>query len=122
MPIEDLLADFGDALRTKRIGSTRPAERGLGLLVRLKQRLLGPFRRRRRVRVDTVQAIEHNPGTLRGGNHCFFYVLDRLAHNCFRLLTSGLILASITTGTTRPRLLTHLPRCYLNLCYWTLWG
>jgi hypothetical protein len=48
LAVENLLADLGDAARAQGIGLARPAQRGLGLLVRLEQRLFGPLRDKRR--------------------------------------------------------------------------
>jgi hypothetical protein len=83
VPIQNLLPDFRHALGAKRIRCTRPAERGLGLFVRFEQRLVRPLGSRRRVGVDAVQAIEHNPGALGGGDNGFLDVLNRLAHDNF---------------------------------------
>src|SRR5262249_22829356 len=41
-----------------RIGLTRPAQRGLGLFPRLQQRLIGPLRRDRRIRVALVEVLD----------------------------------------------------------------
>ena len=41
--VENLLANFGDALGAQRVGRARPAQRRLRLLVRLEERLVGPL-------------------------------------------------------------------------------
>ena len=43
LAVENLLADFGHALRAQRIGGARPAQRRLGLFVGLEQRLVRPL-------------------------------------------------------------------------------
>src|SRR5258708_6781933 len=86
MTVQNLLPDFGYALWAERIGGAGPTERRLGLFVRLEQRLVGPLRRGRRVWLDAVEAIKHNPSTLGGGDCDFLYVLNRLAHFGLRLL------------------------------------
>ena len=86
MAVENLLTDFRNTLRAERIGRAGPAERWLGLLVRLEQRLFGPLRSGRRIRLDPVETLEEKPCSLRGGNGGCFYVLDRLVHFSFRLL------------------------------------
>ncbi len=78
--VEDLLADFRHALGAQRVGGTRPAERRLGLFVGLQQRLVRPFRRRRGVLLDLVQAIEHHPRAFGGDGDCLLYVLHWLMH------------------------------------------
>jgi hypothetical protein len=87
--VENLLADFRHTLRAQRIGGARPAERWLGFFVGLEQRLVGPLGRGRRIGLDAIQAVEHNPSAFGGDGDCFFYVLDRLAHVSFWLLESG---------------------------------
>ena len=52
LAIDDRFARFFHAVRAERVGRARPAERRLGFLPGLEQRLIGPFRRERRVRVD----------------------------------------------------------------------
>ena len=64
---EDRLARLFHAAGAQRIGLPRKAQRGLGLLPRLQQRLFGPFRRERRVRIELVeklQRVESHPGGL----------------------------------------------------------
>src|SRR5215204_4967459 len=45
LAVEDLLADFGDALRAQGVGVAGPAEGRFGLLPRLQERLVRPLRR-----------------------------------------------------------------------------
>src|SRR5262249_11499192 len=59
-----LLARLADAGRAKRVGLARPAERRLGLLVRLEERLVRPLGNERGTLVDLVQAAEHVPRTV----------------------------------------------------------
>src|SRR5258708_5258262 len=80
MAVENLLANLRDTLGAKRICRARPSQWRLRLLVGLEQRLVGPLRRWRRVGLDAIQAVEHNPGSPGGNGDCFFHVLDRLAH------------------------------------------
>src|SRR5579862_6297570 len=89
VPIENLLPDFRHALRAQRIGRTRPTQRWLRLLVRLEQRFFRPLRRGRRIRLDAIQTLEYGPCPLSGDDDCFFYVLDRLAHDSSQLLSSS---------------------------------
>ena len=81
LAVEDLLADFGNALGAERIGRARPAQRRLRLLVRLQQRLVGPLRRKRRIGVDAVELVENGPCAFGGNGDCFLNVLDRLMHS-----------------------------------------
>src|SRR6266496_1510753 len=83
MAVENLLTDFGHALRAKRVGRARPAEWRLRLLVGLKQRLVRPLGRRRGIRLDPVQAIKYCPNTFGSHRDCFLYVLNWLVHECF---------------------------------------
>ncbi len=84
----DLLAGLGDAARAQRVGLARPAQRGLGLLIRLQQRLFGPTGNERRVLLDLIGFIENGPGGLGRVGQGFFHVLDRLVHS-FELLFVG---------------------------------
>ena len=59
LAVENLLADFGHALGAERVGRARPAERRLRLLVGLEQRLVGPLRSRRRIRLHAVETLEN---------------------------------------------------------------
>src|SRR5580700_6051184 len=86
VPVENLLPNLRHALRAQRIGRPRPAQRRLRLFVRLEQRFFRPLRRRRRIRLDAIQALEYRPCPLGGDDNCFLYVLDRLAHDSFWLL------------------------------------
>jgi hypothetical protein len=78
--VDDLLADFGDALRAKRVGGARPAERGAGLLVRFEQGLIGPVRGEGRVRLDAVKGLEEVPGGVSGEGKALLEVFNRLMH------------------------------------------
>jgi len=84
--IQNLLTDFGNALGAKGIGTARPAERWLGLLVRLEQRLVGPLGGWRRIGIDAVDPLKHSPRSLSGGDCNLLNVLNRLAHDSFWLL------------------------------------
>ena len=55
LAIENLLTDFRHTLRTERVRGARPAERRLRFFVGLEQRLVGPLRRGRRIRLDAVK-------------------------------------------------------------------
>ena len=61
MAVENLLANFGHALRAERVGRARPAQRRLRLFPGLEQRLIGPLRGRRRIGSNAVQAFENWP-------------------------------------------------------------
>ena len=62
LAVEDLLARLAHAGRAERVGLARPAERRLGLLLRLQQRLVGPVRRERGVLAGSrLTAREHLP-------------------------------------------------------------
>ena len=64
--LDDPLARFADALRAERIGFARPAQRGLGLLMRLQERLVGPLGNERAalaVLVEELDAIKHDAGS-----------------------------------------------------------
>ena len=74
-----------DARRAERVGLARPAERRLGLLVGLQQRLVRPLRRERRALLDLVQPVEHHPGAVGGDRQPLLDVLDGRVHAC-RLL------------------------------------
>jgi hypothetical protein len=64
--VDDLLANFRDALGAKGICGTRPAERGLGLLIRFKQRFVGPPGSERRILLDVVPGEFVNEADLVG--------------------------------------------------------
>src|SRR5258708_34109886 len=55
-----------DALRTEGIGFARPAQLGFLFLPALQQRLVGPLRGERRVRVDRVRRDVKKPGRVGG--------------------------------------------------------
>ena len=80
LAVENLLANFRNALGAKRVGGARPAERRLGLLIRLEQRLVRPLGRKRRIGIDTVQFVENGPCALGGNSDSFFNILNRLMH------------------------------------------
>ena len=80
LAVDDRLARFAHAHRTQRVGFTRPAQRRLGLLPRLVQRLIRPFRRERRTALDRVQSVEHVPHAIGGDGHTLLDVLDRSMH------------------------------------------
>src|ERR1700735_181726 len=54
---EDSLARVVNAAWAERIGSTRPAKRRLALLPGLQQRLIGPFRRKGRIRIALIEEL-----------------------------------------------------------------
>ena len=87
--VENLLADFRHALGAERVSGARPAQRRLGLFVGLQQRLLRPFRRRRWVLLDLIQAVEHHPRAFGGDGDCFLHVLHWLVH-AFSLSCAGM--------------------------------
>src|SRR5215469_14105155 len=91
--IENLLADFGYALGTQRVGAARPPQRRLGLLIRLQQRLVRPLRRRRRIRLDAVQTFEYKPGARGAHGDGFFYILNRLVHVAVYLSAARAVVA-----------------------------
>ena len=66
LAVEDLLPRFAHAGRAERVGLARPAERRLGLLLRLQQRLVRPLRGERGVLRDLVQSVEHHPRPVGG--------------------------------------------------------
>ena len=65
LAVEDLLTDFGDALRAEGVRLTRPSHLRLDLFPGLQERLVGPFRRERRVRADGVDLVVNEPRALR---------------------------------------------------------
>ncbi len=76
-------------VRAERIGFARPAKRRLRLLIRLQQRLVGPVRRERRVRVDRVHARKDLPGAIGGDSEPLFHVLHRRVHRCLLSVPTG---------------------------------
>ena len=80
LAVEDFLPRLADAGRAQRVGLPRPAERRFAFLIRLEQRLVGPGRRERRILLDLIQSVEHNPGTVGGDREPLFEVLDRRVH------------------------------------------
>ena len=54
---ENRVARLGHAAGAQRIGRTRPAESRLALLVGLQQRLIGPLRSERRVRIEFIEEL-----------------------------------------------------------------
>jgi len=80
LAIENLLADFGDTLRAQRIRGTRPAQRGLGLLIRLEQGLVRPLGLGRRILLDPVEALEYRPCACGGDCNGFLHILHWLVH------------------------------------------
>ena len=78
--VEDRLSRFAHAGRTERVGLTRPAERRLGLLVRLQHRLVGPLRRERRVLADLVELRKDLPDSVGGNRQTLFGVFNRRVH------------------------------------------
>ncbi len=77
LAVENLLANFGDALGTKRVCGARPAQWRLLFLVALQEWFFAPFRCKRRVGADAVQPLIDHPralGPIYGG---FLGVLHR---------------------------------------------
>ena len=64
----------------ERVGLARPAERRLGLLIRLEQGLVRPARRERRVLLDFVGGREHLPDAIGGDRQPLLHVLHRRMH------------------------------------------
>ena len=89
VPVKNLLPNLRHTLRAQRIGRPRPTQRRLRFLIRLEQRLFRPLRRRRRIRLNSIQALEYRPCALGCDDNCFLYVLDRLAHVSVWLLASS---------------------------------
>src|ERR1700738_4908390 len=81
LAVENLLADLGDAPGTQRVSRARPAERRLGLFIGLEQRLVGPFRRWRRILLDAIETIKHQPRALGGDSNCLFHILYWFMHS-----------------------------------------
>ena len=80
LAVEDLLPRLARAGRAERVGLARPAERRLGLLIRLQQRLVRPSRRERRVLLDLVGGGKHLPDTVGGDRHPLLHVLHWRMH------------------------------------------
>ncbi len=57
LAVHDRIARLFHAIRAQRIGRARPAERGLRLLPRLQQRLIGPFRSEGRIRIVLIEEL-----------------------------------------------------------------
>ena len=90
LAVENLLTDFGHALWAERVGCARPSERRLRLLVGLKQRLVRPLGRRRRIRLDAVHAIKNRPNALGSNRDCLLYIFNWLVHVLRTLSTAGM--------------------------------
>jgi hypothetical protein len=56
--VNDLLTDLRDAPWAEGVSGARPAESRAGLLIRFKQRLIGPSRNERGIRLDAVERVE----------------------------------------------------------------
>ena len=80
LAVENRLTRLPRACRAERVGLARPAERRLGLLIGLQQRLVGPLRSERRVLFDLVQTVEDDPGAVGGNRQPLLEVLDRRVH------------------------------------------
>ena len=89
LAVDDLLANFGNALGAERVGGARPAQRRLRLLIRLQQRLVGPLGRKRRIRIDTVQFVEDCPSALGSDGDSLFNILNRFVHLRLSKLDGG---------------------------------
>src|SRR5208337_3236709 len=81
LAVDDLLADIRHALGAERIGGARPAERRLGFLVRLQQRLIGPLGRKRGILINAVDSVEYGPCAFGCDGDRFFNVFDRFMHS-----------------------------------------
>ena len=84
--VENLLADFGHALRTERVGLARPAQWRLGFFPSLQQRFFGPLRGRRRIGSNAVQAFKDGPCARGGDGDGLLDVLNRLMHSALAFL------------------------------------
>ncbi len=82
LAVENLLADLGDALGTKRVSGARPAEGRLLLLIAFEKRLVAPLGRKGGVRTDAVQTLKNNPGSLGRVDGGLLDVLDSFGHEC----------------------------------------
>ena len=71
--IHDLLANLRNALRTERVGGTRPAQGRLFLLVGLQQGLVAPLGGEAGAGADRVQLVEHCPTCLRRDDESLFH-------------------------------------------------
>ncbi len=89
LAVDDLLANVGYALGAKRIGAARPAQRRLGFLVRLEQRLIGPLGRKRRIGMDAVQFVEDYPCAPGGNGDSLFNILYGFVHLRLSRLDGG---------------------------------
>jgi hypothetical protein len=86
--VENGLARFTHARRTERVRLSRPAQRRLGLLVRLQHRLVGPLRRECRVLADLVESRKNLPDAVGGNLQSLFRVFDWRVHLCALLSPS----------------------------------
>ena len=80
LAVDDRLPRFTHAVRTQRVGLSRPAKRRLHLLPRFLQRQVGPFGREGTVPVDAVDPVENRPGALGRKRQPLLGVLDWLVH------------------------------------------
>src|SRR5208282_3588618 len=80
LAVEDLLADFGDALGTERVGSAGPAEGRFLFLIALEEGLFGPLGREGRIGADAVEALKNNPRGFRPVDGDLLGVLDGFGH------------------------------------------
>src|ERR1035441_10348950 len=80
LAVENLLADFGNALGAKRVSGARPAEGRLFLLPALLQWLFAPLGRKRGIGADAVKTLVNHPRALGGVDGSLLDVLDRFRH------------------------------------------
>src|SRR6185312_2742815 len=99
LAVNDLLANFGDALRAQRISLAWPAKRRLGLLPALQQRLLRPFWGEGWVLLNLIQLVEDIPCNVSGDCNRFFDVFNWFVHS-FLFLTRGPVSSSISDSET----------------------
>src|SRR3989440_2040883 len=78
--VENLLADLRNTPRAKRVGATRPAQRWLRLLVRLKQWLVGPLGFGRRIGLHAVEAFKYRPCSGGSNGDCFLHIFYWFMH------------------------------------------
>src|SRR5215510_3194149 len=82
-PVDDLLTNLGDALRTQRICGARPAQWRFSLLVRLQKRFLSPLGRERRSLLYAVHPLKDCPGPPSSVSQTLLRVFHRFMHFFF---------------------------------------
>src|SRR5439155_26905390 len=107
LAVENLVARLAYAYRAERVGFARPAEGRLRLLIRLQQRLVGPFRDERRVLTNPVHRVEHDPGAVRRDGESLLDVFDGRVHH--RLLSTDEPAVPARLGLVNDRARTSWP-------------